>query len=81
MRLLPFIFLSFLPAPLDRESTSLGSKPCQLAMAWRSSGATNAALISNLAEHGLIKSERVRKAMLAVCASCSLSVLDTFALP
>ncbi|MCJ1477137.1 hypothetical protein MMC13_005808 [Lambiella insularis] len=35
-------------------------------MAWRSSGTTNSALISNLAENGLVKSDRVRKAMLRV---------------
>ncbi|MCJ1378039.1 hypothetical protein MMC17_001135 [Xylographa soralifera] len=35
-------------------------------MAWRSSGSSNAALIANLAENGLIKSDRVRKAMLNV---------------
>ncbi|MCJ1432607.1 hypothetical protein MMC27_001964 [Xylographa pallens] len=35
-------------------------------MAWRSSGTSNAALIANLAENGLIKSDRVRKAMLNV---------------
>ncbi|KAI9752801.1 MAG: hypothetical protein M4579_005476 [Chaenotheca gracillima] len=35
-------------------------------MAWRSSGASNAALINNLASNGLIKSERVKKAMLSV---------------
>ncbi|KAK5716734.1 hypothetical protein LTR15_009626 [Elasticomyces elasticus] len=32
-------------------------------MAWRSSGATNEALIENLARNGLIKQERVKKAM------------------
>lgn len=35
-------------------------------MAWRSSGASNSVLINNLAQNGLIKSDRVRKAMLAV---------------
>jgi len=35
-------------------------------MAWLSSGATNAALITNLANHGLIKSSRVKEAMLRV---------------
>ncbi|KAI9802756.1 MAG: hypothetical protein M1826_005048 [Phylliscum demangeonii] len=35
-------------------------------MAWRSSGTSNAALIANLASNGLIKSERVRRAMLGV---------------
>ncbi|KAK5686109.1 hypothetical protein LTS10_002223 [Elasticomyces elasticus] len=35
-------------------------------MAWRSSGATNEALIENLARNGLIKQERVKKAMLGV---------------
>jgi len=35
-------------------------------MAWRSSGATNADLIHNLERHGLIKDERVKKAMLSV---------------
>lgn len=35
-------------------------------MAWRSSGATNEALIDNLAQNGLITSERVKKAMKGV---------------
>jgi len=35
-------------------------------MAWRSSGSSNAGLINNLAANGLITSDRVRKAMLAV---------------
>ncbi|KAI9822555.1 MAG: hypothetical protein M1827_000274 [Pycnora praestabilis] len=35
-------------------------------MAWRSSGSSNAGLINNLAENGLITSERVKKAMLGV---------------
>lgn len=38
-------------------------------MAWRSSGATNEALIENLAQHGLINSERVKQAMLGVWTS------------
>ncbi|KAI9844481.1 MAG: hypothetical protein M1837_005564 [Sclerophora amabilis] len=35
-------------------------------MAWRSSGVSNAALINNLASNGLIKSDRVKNAMLGV---------------
>ncbi|KAF2641367.1 protein-L-isoaspartate O-methyltransferase [Massarina eburnea CBS 473.64] len=35
-------------------------------MAWRSSGATNEALIANLKKNGLIESERVKEAMLKV---------------
>ena len=35
-------------------------------MAWRSSGATNAALIQNLANNGLITSDRVKTAMMNV---------------
>lgn len=35
-------------------------------MAWRSSGATNEALIENLSQNGLIHSERVKQAMLGV---------------
>ncbi|KAF2011772.1 protein-L-isoaspartate O-methyltransferas-like protein [Aaosphaeria arxii CBS 175.79] len=35
-------------------------------MAWRSSGPTNEALISNLKNHGLIESDRVKNAMLKV---------------
>jgi protein-L-isoaspartate(D-aspartate) O-methyltransferase len=35
-------------------------------MAWRSSGPTNAALIGNLASNGLITTDRVKQAMLAV---------------
>ena len=37
------------------------------AMAWMSTGSTNAALIKNLTSNGLITSERVKNAMLAVC--------------
>jgi protein-L-isoaspartate(D-aspartate) O-methyltransferase len=45
-------------------------------MAWRSSGATNKALIENLERNGLIKSQRVKDAMLQVlpshtCPPCS----------
>ncbi len=40
-------------------------------MAWRSSGSSNAALVNNLAANGLIKSERVKNAMLKVCHSPS----------
>ena len=36
-------------------------------MAWLSSGSSNAGLINNLARNGLINSERVKNAMLAVC--------------
>ncbi|KAI9773323.1 MAG: hypothetical protein M1840_007538 [Geoglossum simile] len=35
-------------------------------MAWRSSGGSNEGLINNLVDNGLIKSERVKEAMLAV---------------
>ncbi|KAI9834238.1 MAG: hypothetical protein M1819_003076 [Sarea resinae] len=35
-------------------------------MAWRSSGSSNATLIKNLAENGLITSDRVRQAMMKV---------------
>ncbi|KAF2660699.1 protein-L-isoaspartate O-methyltransferase [Lophiostoma macrostomum CBS 122681] len=35
-------------------------------MAWRSSGASNTALVNNLAQNGLIKSERVKEAMLKI---------------
>ncbi|KAF2737930.1 protein-L-isoaspartate O-methyltransferase [Polyplosphaeria fusca] len=35
-------------------------------MAWRSSGATNAALIANLEQNGLIDTDRVKQAMLKV---------------
>ncbi|KAK4556304.1 hypothetical protein LTR86_006448 [Recurvomyces mirabilis] len=35
-------------------------------MAWRSSGSSNETLIENLARNGLIKQDRVKKAMLAV---------------
>ncbi|KAF2869103.1 protein-L-isoaspartate O-methyltransferas-like protein [Massariosphaeria phaeospora] len=35
-------------------------------MAWRSSGATNEALVTNLKRHGLIESDRVKDAMLKV---------------
>jgi hypothetical protein len=38
-------------------------------MAWRSSGATNKALIDNLERNGLIKSQRVKDAMLQVLPS------------
>ena len=35
-------------------------------MAWRSSGTTNESLINNLAKNNLIKSDRVKDAMLKV---------------
>ncbi|KAI9703964.1 MAG: hypothetical protein M1820_005746 [Bogoriella megaspora] len=35
-------------------------------MAWRSSGSSNIALIENLAKNGLVNSDRVKRAMLAV---------------
>ena len=35
-------------------------------MAWRSSGASNEALVENLSNHGLIHSPRVKQAMLGV---------------
>lgn len=35
-------------------------------MAWRSSGATNAALVGNLLDNGLITTDRVKQAMLGV---------------
>ncbi len=35
-------------------------------MAWRSSGSSNVGLVENLARNGLIKSQRVKAAMLAV---------------
>ncbi|KAH0556493.1 hypothetical protein GP486_005612, partial [Trichoglossum hirsutum] len=38
-------------------------------MAWRSSGSSNAGLISNLVSNGLVKSERVKEAMLGACES------------
>ena len=37
-------------------------------MAWFSGGSSNTALITNLAKNGLITSERVKNAMLAVCS-------------
>lgn len=42
-------------------------------MAWRSSGASNEALIDNLAENGLITSERVKDAMKGVRLQQGLS--------
>ena len=44
-------------------------------MAWFSSGSTNTALISNLARNGLVTSDRVKNAMLAVRLLCSHSEL------
>jgi protein-L-isoaspartate(D-aspartate) O-methyltransferase len=40
-------------------------------MAWRSTGSTNAKLVENLYRHGLIKSDRVKNAMLGVRSSIS----------
>lgn len=40
--------------------------PRNISMAWRSSGATNEALIENMSRNGLITSDRVKKAMLGV---------------
>lgn len=55
---------SFLPQAtedLGIANTASGHK-----MAWRSSGASNADLVANLAENGLINSDRVKQAMLGV---------------
>ena len=54
------------------SSTTIGNQASQTArrsisMAWRSSGASNEALIENLASNGLIRSDKVKKAMLGVC--------------
>ena len=69
---------STFPAFLEPLISRLeGSEVAQdRSMAWRSSGATNAALITNLAANGLIKSERVKEAMLKVgttmpCNGCA----------
>ena len=43
-------------------------------MAWRSSGASNEALIENLARNGLITQPRVKQAMLSVSSSQSIPV-------
>lgn len=51
---------------LTRSFSQPVQKEANFSMAWRSSGATNAALIENLAANGLIKSGRVKEAMLAV---------------
>ncbi len=42
-------------------------------MAWRSSGISNVGLVENLAHNGLIKSQRVKAAMLAVRTSTLLT--------
>jgi hypothetical protein len=52
LEVLPIVVASFLIIRLSDD-----------VMAWRSSASTNAGLISKLAENGLIKSERVAKAM------------------
>lgn len=49
---------------IGRQASTTARK--SFSMAWRSSGATNEALIENLARNGLISSERVKKAMLGV---------------
>lgn len=41
-------------------------------MAWRSSGSSNATLVENLARNGLIKSDRVKAAMLKVLSLAAL---------
>ena len=48
-------------------------------MAWRSSASTNAALIANLVNNGLIHSGRVKEAMLKVC-TLLLSILRLLSL-
>ena len=47
-------------------------------MAWRCSGSTNAALVENLAANGLIRNERVKRAMLSVCSVHLMFVLCWF---
>lgn len=43
-------------------------------MAWRSSGSSNATLIENLANNGLIEDDRVKEAMLKVRAKPSITI-------
>ena len=73
IRLLPaFTFLAIailgLASLFDRFFGN-GGPSSGLDMAWRSSGATNAALVANLLENGLITTERVKQAMLGVGTS------------
>ena len=56
------------------SSVTIGNTTSQVArrsmsMAWRSSGASNEALVENLAKHGLIYSPRVKQAMMGVCCT------------
>ena len=51
---------------IHRSSARLASQIDPYEMAWFSSGSTNAALINNLARHGLITTDRVKNAMLGV---------------
>lgn len=62
LALLCYIYLSIHASTSTRPYTSSAD------MAWFSGGATNAALVNNLFKNGLINSERVKNAMLAVCA-------------
>lgn len=72
-------FILLLPTPVLKVSTLTTftillrsvrkSSTAQVAfttMAWRSSGASNEELVNNLYKNGLIKEDRVRRAMLAV---------------
>lgn len=52
---------TLLPSAHPQQSHRFGEN-----MAWMSSGSTNAALIKNLTSNGVITSERVKNAMLAV---------------
>lgn len=62
LALLCYVYLSLHATTSSRPYTSHTS------MAWFSGGTTNAALVNNLAKNGLINSERVKNAMLAVRA-------------
>ena len=62
LALLSYLYLSLHANTASRPYTSHPS------MAWFSGGATNAALVNNLAKNGLINSERVKNAMHAVRA-------------
>lgn len=56
------------PCCLTLFSNHISRRPANpKAMAWMSTGSTNAALIKNLTSNGLITSERVKNAMSAVC--------------
>ncbi len=68
--IVPLVTLSVLTKLIHSARRATPSYTLQhtrtITMAWRSSGSSNQGLVTNLAQNGLIESDRVREAMLKV---------------